>query len=351
MYVVVAVTGGCGVVTASGSLFGLRTRAFLAAMVGGLVYLGAIDVAAYLNHYVLLVIVSACLVALPWGSHVEVSALWAVRAIVATTYGWAAVAKLNADWLSGRTIRPWLATHVQWPIIGDLFRYAATAQVLAVVGLIFDATIVGLLLWAPTRRLAFAIVVVFHLATAALFPIGMFPWIMIALTTVFFSPAWCERSWLGRSMSPGTSRRTPTVVVMALAILAALPARGYFSDVGWSEYGGRFAWRVMAVNKVAVAELVVRPADGGRAFIVRPERDLSPLQVQQVSWQPDLIMQWAHLVARIERQRLGVDVAVYADVWVSVGGRPPVQFIDPLRNLANEKWSIRRPSWVLAEPS
>jgi vitamin K-dependent gamma-carboxylase len=107
---------------------------------------------------------------------------------------------------------------------------------------------------------------------------------------------------------------------------------------------------VMAVNKVGLAELVVRPPSGP-AFVVEASRDLSPLQAEQVAWQPDLILQWAHIVARDEQQRLGTPVEVYADVWVSVNGRPPARLIDMTVDLARQRWSPLRPSWVLPAPT
>ena len=41
-----------------------------------------------------------------------------------------------------------------------------------------------------TRRYAYAAVIGFHLVTGALFPIGMFPYIMAASALVFFPPDW-----------------------------------------------------------------------------------------------------------------------------------------------------------------
>ena len=89
---------------------------------------------------------------------------------------------------------------------------------------------------------------------------------------------------------------------------------------------------------------------GSDAFVVQPARDLSPLQAEQVTWQPDLLLQWAHIVAGLESERLGVPVEVYADVWVSVNGSRPLQLVDPTVDLAQEQWSFGRPGWVLPDP-
>ena len=59
-------------------------------------------------------------------------------------------------------------------------------------GLLFDLAVVPLLLWKRTRLQAFLAAVVFHLCNALLFEfsIGVFPWMMIAATLMFFDPSW-----------------------------------------------------------------------------------------------------------------------------------------------------------------
>src|SRR5436190_7133025 len=60
--------------------------------------------------------------------------------------------------------------------------------------LIFDLLVVPFLLNRKTRLPAFIIAIVFHLINAKIFEIGIFPWLMIALTTIYFSPDWFRRS-------------------------------------------------------------------------------------------------------------------------------------------------------------
>src|SRR6185437_5023627 len=88
------------------ALTGRCSRRWLVAAALGMTYLGAIDVATYLNHYVLLVLAAFVGAAAPEARWVPSRCLMAPRALVAMVYVWAAVAKLDPDWLSGRTIRP-----------------------------------------------------------------------------------------------------------------------------------------------------------------------------------------------------------------------------------------------------
>jgi hypothetical protein len=353
MRVFVVLVAAAFALAAVTALRGRRARWPLFTAVAGFAYLGALDVAPYLNHYWLLLLLGALLIALPEGRWVPRWCVWAPRALVATTYVWAGIAKLDSDWLHGRQMRAWLGTHESWPVLGPWFLRPSVAVVSSWAGLVFDLAIVPLLLHRRTRPLAYVLVVVFHVATAALFPIGVFPWLMIGSTLVFFPPGWADQWWdrsPSRRWQPTTRGSPAWAIAVCLLVLALLPARGCFSDVWWSEQGGRFSWRVMAVNKVGLAELHVLDPTTGREQIVLPARDLSPLQAQQVSWQPDLILQWAHIVAHKEQERLGVAVEVRADVWVSVNGRTPQQLVDPSVDLARQRWTWTRPSWVLPPP-
>ncbi len=49
------------------------------------------------------------------------------------------------------------------------------------------------LLWRRTRPLMFALVTSFHLMNDRLFSIGIFPWLALAATTLFFPPDWPRR--------------------------------------------------------------------------------------------------------------------------------------------------------------
>ena len=54
-------------------------------------------------------------------------------------------------------------------------------------GMFYDLSIPFLLLSKRLRWFGFTLVIIFHLLTAFLFPIGMFPYIMILSALIFFS--------------------------------------------------------------------------------------------------------------------------------------------------------------------
>lgn len=188
---------------------GYRHRLAAALFVVGFTYTELIEASLYLNHYWFVTLAGLLLWLLPVGCRwsldaalgrvaaapvVPAGAVWALRAQVAVVYGFAGLAKLNPDWLfEAQPLRLWLADRTHLPLIGPLLDEPAVAYLASWWGVFFDCTVVGWLLWRRSRLWAFAALVVFHLATAALFQIGIFPWVMILAALVFFAPDWPRR--------------------------------------------------------------------------------------------------------------------------------------------------------------
>ena len=133
-------------------------------------------------------------------THVEAWVVWALRAQVGIVYLFAGLAKLNGDWLfHAQPLRLWLADRTHLPVIGPFLDEPLVAYAASWSSAAFDCTIVAWLLCHRSRPWAYAVLVVFHTATWLLFPkIGVFPWVMIFCTLVFFPPDW-PRKLAGRA--------------------------------------------------------------------------------------------------------------------------------------------------------
>jgi hypothetical protein len=87
--------------------------------------------------------------------------------------------------------------------------------------------------------------------------------------------------------------------------------------------------------------------ESGKQAIVDNKDFLTPLQEKMMSTQPDMILQYAHML-RDHYSRLGyVNVQVYVDSYVALNGRLGKPLIDPLTDLADEKDSFRHKPWIL----
>ena len=354
MHVHFAIMGLCALAVA------LDVRPRLGAGLFGVLFAYAhlCDVTNYLNHYYLIIQVSFLLAVLPATPTVPAWALHAARAQVGLVYVFGGLAKLGPDWLlHGEPLTTWLAAATDVPIVGPLFALPHAGLVASWAGAFFDLTIVGWLLWPRTRAVAYGVVVVFHLITGRLFHLGLFPWLMTALATIFFAPSWPRRLGFPRRPAaaidlPRTRVLLAALVAVHLGIQAVVPWRGalYGGNPLWHEQGFRFAWNVMLIEKSGALDFRVRDADTGRTFLVPASDYYTRVQAAMMATQPDLILQGAHAVADDFRAR-GVRAEVYADAFVSLNGRARSRLIDPGVDLARERDTLAGKPWILPAPN
>lgn len=119
--------------------------------------------------------------------------LWLLRFQLGLPYFFGGIAKINPDWFGGEPLRTWLRSDTDFPLIGPLFALEPTVQFMAYGALVLDLTVVFFLLNRRTRPFAYAAAVTFHFLNSRLFSIGIFPWLMIGATALFFPPDWPRR--------------------------------------------------------------------------------------------------------------------------------------------------------------
>ena len=100
----------------------------------------------------------------------------------------------------------------------------------------------------------------------------------------------------------------------------------------------------MLVEKWGSARFRVRDVASGVVTEVDPADHLTRRQVHMMSTQPDMVQQFAHHLAERAAPR---EVEVYADVFVSLNGRPSERLIDPERDLARTPRTVGRQEWIL----
>lgn len=392
MYAVYAAIGLLAIAFAAGAWF----RVVAPVLCALFTYAHLADKSNYLNHYYLvsLLLFLASFVPLhaagsvdAWRAakrgHVPARTfpawiLWLFRFQVGLVYFFGGVAKLKADWLlRGLPLRIWLAAAGDFPILGPILRWPETAYAMSWLGAAFDLSVAFLLCFRKTRPFAFVCGAVFHVMTARLFQIGMFPWIMIANALLFFPPDW-PRAILRRVGAIGKSERVKSapadapggstpgasheaagspmplrllVVWAAIQILVPLRHWLYPGNLLWTENAYRFSWNVMLVEKTGWAEFTLRDPKTGATRLARPRDELTPFQIKMMSTQPDMLVAYARHLADRAEARGETRPEVHADVEVVLNGRPPAPFVDPRVDLAavsDGPFSARR--WLLPAP-
>lgn len=340
-------------VFALGIALGAFYRVCCFGLLASFVYAELIEKALYLNHYYLVTLVSWLLLLLPAGSALSVDTwrapqraltsvpLWVLgvlRLQVGVVYVFAGVAKLNHDWLVlAQPLRIWLSANTDVPWIGPWLATVWAARVAAFASAAFDLGVVFALSWRRTRTVAFVVLLTFHTVTAWLFPIGVFPWLMTGLASIYFAPDWPRRFMKARTPlrhSPARVWSAPVgcrvLLLVHCLIQCVLPLRAIRDPIssGWTRRGFDFAWRVMLVEKAGTVLFLAQDRSTGDVMKVDPATFLRPFQVSALAQDPDLIRQAARMVAKRYRSH-GRDVAVRADAFVSLNGRPSQRQVDP----------------------
>ncbi|MEX2394636.1 MAG: HTTM domain-containing protein [Actinomycetota bacterium] len=405
IYVAFAAVG----LAAAALAIGLFTRWAAALTCLGLTYWILMEKAAYLNHRYLAASIAFLLAVVPSGARWSVDALrspaagtapewsvWLVRFQVGVPYFFAGIAKLNYDWMfRAEPLAIALRT-------GE----GALAHVLAWGSAGLDLTAPFLLLHRRTRVPAFAFALAFHFINSRFFDIGMFPWLMIVGTTVFFDPAWPAQAlrmvrsgrsrdrWviviggvvgfvLGgsvpesfafvraivggfgvatlafhivspRSTSEVTPGRTPPRVLQAFVAIwittqLLIPLRHFVipGNANWTEEGNRFAWHMLLRSTRATVSIeVVDPATSQR-WTEDLTADLTRYQISKLRY-PDLLHQYAHHLETKYRSLGHGDIEVYANVIASLNGRPRQRLVRRTFDLTRmPRPYIGHASWVL----
>jgi len=361
-------------------LLGLAYRVAAPLFCLGFSYVFLLDQTTYLNHFYLICLISFLLVFVPAHRAFSIDAwlrpgirsqttpawtLWLMRAQLAIPYFYGGLTKLNGDWLRGEPMRGWLAHETDFPVIGSLFTEEWVVYLASYGGLLFDLLIVPGLLWRRTCLLAFALATAFHVTNSRLFDIGIFPWFMIAATTLFFRPDWPRHalSWFGlrravrparhpvapaRAMFRGSKAIVAVLLCVYLLFQLLFPLRHllYPGRASWSEEGLRFAWFMKAYWKESHARFLATDPERERTWEIDPFDYLTPHQAQIMRRQPDMVLQFAHHVARDLRRAGHEQIQVRVKIAASLNGRKPQWMIDPTVDLAAQPRSLLPASWI-----
>ena len=251
------------------------------------------------------------------------------------------------------------------PLVGAFCREEWFVLSMCYGGLIFDLTIVPLLIWKRTRLLAFLLAVLFHTLNEAMFEIGVFPWLMLAATLIFLPTDWPRHLWQRNrrkatipATSPGSQKQSRNATVLFLVVYLSFqclwPLRHYLyqGHPNWTEEGHRFSWHMMLRDKKwKIGFLAInRLKDSSGIIDARPY--LSSHQLRRMAQDPELIRQFSHFLAKELRLHGHAEIEILVSSWISLNGRKPQRMIDPDVDLASlhATWGPAR--WIipLAEP-
>jgi hypothetical protein len=349
-------------------------------------YVELIDKSTYLNHYYFVSAVLFLLIFLPANTYLSLDVLrkpalkqvtvprYAIDVIklqLAIVYIFAGIAKLNYDWLfRAMPLKIWLPANAHLPFIGSFLDEEWVAYFFSWFGAIYDLFIVFFLINIRTRMVAYLFVIAFHVMTKMLFPIGVFPYVMILSTLIFFSEDFHKKiiellmrvklfrvnnfTTLSGNTSPSLAVNNKSNLlliffVVYFVIQLLLPWRFllYPGKLFWTEQGYRFSWRVMLMEKAGTAFFYVRDAETGLESEVMNDEFLTKNQEKMMATQPDMIVQYAHYLKEQYEKKGFKNPQVRAEAYVTLNGSGSRLFIDSTVDLTKQKESFTHKDWIL----
>lgn len=339
-------------------------------------YVELLDKSVYLNHYYQVSLLSFLMCFLPMNhsysldnlfknklsfllskTYTQNWMLWALRVQVGMVYFFGGMAKLRYDWLlTAQPLRIWLSANEHLSIIGHLLTEKWVAFTLSWLAMMFDLSAPFLLSFRKTRLPIYIVIVIFHLLTHYLFYIGMFPWMMIFTALIFFPSdlhtkvlrVFFRKSESTIQVSNNQTHYFGKLIMIFILIQCLIPFRSYFygGNVLWHEQGFRFSWNIMLMEKNASLEYHIKIKNTGEEFSVKPNDFLTKIQARQMSFQPDMILQFAHYLHQYYLENGIGDTEIKAECYASLNGRGSQLLINPKIDLVKEREGFHPKTWV-----
>lgn len=368
-------------VAALGITFGYKYRLSTLAFFISFTYCELIDKTYYLNHYYFVSIISLLLVFLPANAYFSIDAkqnekkaftkiprynILVIQLMLSIVYFYAGLAKINSEWLlKAMPLKIWLPSRYDLPLLGDLFQLEWVHYAMSWSGMLYDISIPFLLFYRRTRVLALVLVIGFHIMTRILFPIGIFPYVMICSTLIFLDASFHEKiigfitklfklkwkqhpailEWL-----PSTKNKAITgffIVFFSVQLLFPFRYILYPDELFWTEEGYRFSWRVMLLEKGGYVQFKVVDPSTGKWFYVEDQQFLTEYQQKQMRIQADFILQFAHFLEKYYQGKGIANPEIYVNSYIALNGRLSKRFINPGADLTKIKENWKHKDWIL----
>lgn len=342
-------------------------------------YIFLIDHTNYLNHFYLIIIFAFMMFFIPahrgWSLYAVLNphkacsttpgwGVWMLRAQLIIVYSYAALAKMNVDWMNGMPLYDWIGGEATEQGFNALLDTVPVIYFFAYGGLLYDLLVIPGLLYKKTRALAYCFSICFHLMNSYLFDIGIFPWFMLASTTIFFDTRW-PREFLHffyphrfmpvnlhqRSAEPtsGLYKLAMAAIIIHLSFQALFPLRHFFYPgyVGWSEEGHNFSWHMKLRDKYGSISFIVYDPDTKKSQVIDLQRYLLKRQINKMTNRPYLVVQFAHFLR--DRYTLPGEkpAQVYVETSITLNGRQEQRMIDPSVDLAQVHMKEFGNTWIL----
>ncbi len=359
----------------------------------GFSYIFFLEKAYYLNHGYLTMLIAWWIIFMPLDrnysmdvikkpeirkTEVDYWSLFLLKFMMGVVYFFGGIAKINPDWLNGQPLKIWLKQKSDMFLLGPLWEQEWVAYFMSYSGLLLDLLVVFFLINKRTRIWALGFVIFFHINNMILFLIGIFPFLSVTLTLLYFEPDFPIKAWeflerkfkklnrvgdwwrkkfnVNQNQNPrlknqNSNRKIITAFVLVFStLMLLLPLRHHLfkGNVAWTEEGHRYSWRMMLRQKRAYGNFTVKNLRTNKITKVKTEDHLTKRQKRKLLTHPDMILQFAHHLRDMYELAEGDEFAVYADLNAKLNGGKYQKYIDKKVDLAKEEFELfRHKEWIM----
>lgn len=360
---------------------GIFYRLSLILFLFGFTYIFLIDKAIYLNHYYMVIIFSFLLCFMPANRFMSVDSTiinpkihttktpyWCILLLkiqLEILLIYAGLIKINPDWLQLYPLKIWFARQ------GGLFDNIWMMAIGSYGSILIHIIGAPMLFFKKTRIWIFLIYIIFHSINSYVFThaIGIFPWLTIALTTIFFEPNWPTKFFKKLGKNSVITNETKSSITKQNIMIAAMflwilfhslfPLRKYLyhGNASWTHLGHYFAWQLKLNDYIGMIDFKVidnKTRQRLKYDIPSPGplpdemRHLTNKQFSTMGCKPSLILQYTHYLKKVWSKKIGHDdISVYVDLICSLNHRQPRYMIDRNIDLTKVKADLKHTKWVL----
>ena len=343
----------------------------------GYTYIFLVERALYNNHYYLICLLGFFLILMPLNQNFSVDTLiwpsirksyvssfwiWIIRFQMSIVYIYGGFAKFDQDWLNGMAPRALIRIGAYETPIFNIIDYPIVNLFYAWSGLIFDLFIPFFLIYSRTRIYAFFAALIFHVHNIFIFNIGIFPYMAITLTLMYFPTDFPKRFLEFLKISTKQFEKSeifapanqPNSFIRSLVGVYFLwqlifPFR-HLTTPGWTAWhqeGHLFAWRMMLVQKNVQMLFEVKNSDTGETRYADPDDYLNVPQKFKLARNPDMILQYAHYIRDLVIKNAGFTPELLATIKVGINGREYKYLLKPNLDLSKLTTFEESYKWVI----
>ena len=343
----------------------------------GYTYIFLVERALYNNHYYLICLLGFFLILMPLNQNFSVDTLiwpsirknyvssfwiWIIRFQMSIVYIYGGFAKFDQDWLNGMAPRALIRIGAYETPIFNIIDYPIINLFYAWSGLIFDLFIPFFLIYSRTRIYAFFAALIFHVHNIFIFNIGIFPYMAITLTLMYFPTDFPKRfleflkisTKIFEKAETSTHGNRPNFFIRLLVGVYFLwqlifPFR-HLTNPGWTAWhqeGHLFAWRMMLVQKNVQMLFEVKNPDTGETRYADPDDYLNVPQKLKLARNPDMILQYAHYIRDLVIKNAGFTPELLATIKVGINGREYRYLLKPNLDLSKLTTFEESYKWVI----